>query len=191
MPSPFDLIVTLELGTRRRALALGEFVKALGDPSLLPKILALALGSGVAAVDPPPPPTPNEELANENRSPSTTSASLENRSNARNVNVNENIYIPVTLRGPEVPSGESGRADLERIAAHLADALSDWKSLAFFRKVARSVPESVIRDALTRALDLPAASIRRSRAAYFTSIVRPYLARSDPGRAGGDSWPGT
>ena len=63
--------------------------------------------------------------------------------------------------------------DPERVAAHLASALRDEKSIAFFRIVARAVPREVIRDALTRALD--ARSIRKSRGALFAHIVRPYL----------------
>lgn len=65
--------------------------------------------------------------------------------------------------------------DIERIAAHLASALRDEKSIVFFRLVARAVPREVIRDALMRALD--AQSVHRSRAALFAHIVRPHLSR--------------
>jgi hypothetical protein len=65
--------------------------------------------------------------------------------------------------------------DIDRVAAHLADSLRDWESIVFFRQVARAVPREVIRDALTRALDAPRESVRRSRAALFTHIVRPHL----------------
>lgn len=67
-----------------------------------------------------------------------------------------------------------------RIAVHLADRLADWKSLAFFRLVARSVPAQVIQGALTCALDVPAADLRVSRAACFTALVRPYLPKRKP-----------
>jgi len=63
--------------------------------------------------------------------------------------------------------------DIERIAAHLASALRDEKSIVFFRLVARAVPREVIRDALTRALD--AQSVHRSRSALFVHLVRRYL----------------
>lgn len=63
--------------------------------------------------------------------------------------------------------------DIERVAAHLASALRDEKSIAYFRLVARAVPREVIRDALARALD--ARSVRRSRAALFAHLVRPHL----------------
>jgi hypothetical protein len=38
----------------------------------------------------------------------------------------------------------------------------------------------VIRDALVKALDLRPADVRRSRAAYFTSLIMPHLRRCDP-----------
>jgi hypothetical protein len=71
--------------------------------------------------------------------------------------------------------GEGIRPEVEQTASHLADRLDDGKSLAFYRLVAGYVPAEVIRDSLTRALDVPAVNVRRSRAAYFTSLVRPYL----------------
>jgi hypothetical protein len=67
-------------------------------------------------------------------------------------------------------------SDAERIAAHLACALRDEKSLDYFRLVARAVPREVIRDALARALD--ARSVRRSRGALFAHLVRPYMQHS-------------
>lgn len=63
--------------------------------------------------------------------------------------------------------------DIERVAAHLAFALRDQRSLAFYRLVARALPREVIRDALMRALD--AHAVRRSRGALFAHIVRPHL----------------
>lgn len=72
-------------------------------------------------------------------------------------------------------SAGSLRPEVERTACHLADRLDDGKSLSFYRLVAEHVPSEVVRDALTRALDVPAANVRRSRAAYFTSLIRPHL----------------
>jgi hypothetical protein len=62
----------------------------------------------------------------------------------------------------------------------LADKLGDTKSMAFFRRVAEVVPAEVIRDALVRALDLRPSDVRRSRAAYFTSLIMPHLRRCEP-----------
>ena len=68
----------------------------------------------------------------------------------------------------------------ERTASYLADKLGDFKSMAFFRRVAEVLPPEVIRDALVKALDLRPADVRRSRAAYFTSLIMPHLRRCDP-----------
>jgi hypothetical protein len=63
----------------------------------------------------------------------------------------------------------------EQLAAYLATKLSDEKSIAWYRMVARRVDHNIIRDALMRALDIPARDLRRSRGAVFTAIVRPHL----------------
>ena len=77
--------------------------------------------------------------------------------------------------------GVSARAQAaERTASYLAERLSDTKSMAFFRRVAEVLAPEVIRDALVRALDLRPSDVRRSRAAYFTSIIMPHLRRCEP-----------
>jgi hypothetical protein len=79
--------------------------------------------------------------------------------------------------------GEGGSARkqaAEQTARYLADKLGDTKSLAFFRRAAEVLPPEVIRDALVRALDLRPSDVRRSRAAYFTSIIMPHLRRCEP-----------
>jgi hypothetical protein len=68
----------------------------------------------------------------------------------------------------------------ERTASYLADKLGDAKSIAFFRRAAEALPPEVIRDALVRALDLRPSDVRRSRAAYFTSLIMPHLRRCEP-----------
>jgi hypothetical protein len=67
----------------------------------------------------------------------------------------------------------------ERTASYLADKLGDPKSIAFFRRAAEVLPPEVIRDALVKALDLRPSNVRRSRAAYFTSLVMPHLRRCE------------
>ena len=85
-------------------------------------------------------------------------------------------------KGKEEGSGEepSGRDDddIHSLASYLADALHDRISLRWYELVARTVPYDVVRHALTRALDFRRDEVRRSRAAYFTAIVKPYVARS-------------
>jgi hypothetical protein len=68
----------------------------------------------------------------------------------------------------------------ERTASYLAEKLGDTKSMAFFRRVAEVLAPEVIRAALVRALDLRPSDVRRSRAAYFTSIIMPHLRRCEP-----------
>jgi hypothetical protein len=68
----------------------------------------------------------------------------------------------------------------ERTASYLADKLGDAKSMAFFRRVAEVLPPEVIRDALVTALDLRPSDVRRSRAAYFTSLIMPHLRCCEP-----------
>lgn len=83
-----------------------------------------------------------------------------------------------------VPFGEDGGPgeettdvdrDPERFADYLADLFRDDKSLAFYKLVCRTIPREVVRDALTRALDVPRRDVRRSRAAIFTALILPRL----------------
>jgi hypothetical protein len=72
---------------------------------------------------------------------------------------------------------EAGSLDLAAnwIAEDIARALEDPGSLRFFRKVALTVPLRVLSQALALALELRPDEVRRSRAAYFTALVRPHL----------------
>ncbi len=72
---------------------------------------------------------------------------------------------------------ESPAVEIRHKALVLAQQLDDERSLAFYQLVVRKIPEHIIRDALTRALDVPRRDVRRSRAALFTSIIRPHLPR--------------
>lgn len=90
-----------------------------------------------------------------------------------NVNVNENIYFPVTLEGKEGCRG--GEGDVLHLALELADALRDWRSMSFFRRVAATIPESIVREALSQVLETPDEEIIRSRAAYFTWLMRKHM----------------
>lgn len=97
-----------------------------------------------------------------------------------NANAFQKISGALAFRGKETSdvAGTPAYAtpvdnNTERVAHHLASALRDQKSLAFYRLVARAVPHEVIRDALTRVLDTQ--DIRRSRGALFAHLVRPHL----------------
>jgi hypothetical protein len=66
----------------------------------------------------------------------------------------------------------------ERLARHLAMTLAGddgLRNLAFYRKVARTMPRHVVLDALGRAKD--ARHIRKSRAHLFAFLVRQHLNR--------------
>jgi hypothetical protein len=78
--------------------------------------------------------------------------------------------------------GNHGGPSPEQLANELSDQLSDHHSLPFYRLVAVHVPAEVIRDALLRALEPAPRDIRRSRAAYFTALVRPHLPRRRRGQ---------
>ncbi len=149
MENPFDLVVTLDVGKHRRVITAREVAHELGDPSLAVRLVALALGPAV------------------HHAPAASEASTEAprvTRNALETNTNTRTRYAIDQSETDEP---------ERVAAHLASELRDEKSIAFFHVVARAVPREVIRDALMRALS--AKSIRRSRAALFVHIVRPYL----------------
>ena len=158
MENPFDLVVTLELGERRRVLTAREIAHALGDPGLAVRLVALAVGAA-ASVGQLPGPSPDEAIR-------VTRNAFQETNSTRTHNAT-----------PNAP-GARDLIDLEpeRVAGYLASALRDEKSIAFFQVVTRSVPREVVSDALERALN--ARNIRKSRGALFAHIVRPYLPRS-------------
>jgi hypothetical protein len=101
----------------------------------------------------------------------------------RERNGTENVLGQRSFGWDESAKGEGISAHAqaaERTASYLADKLGDRKSLAFFRRAVEVLPPEVIRDALVRALDLRPTDVRRSRAAYFTSIIMPHLRRCEP-----------
>lgn len=88
--------------------------------------------------------------------------------------------------GKEEGSGEKprgGHADHDVIhirAQYLADTLADPSSYAWYRIVAQHVPAGVIDKALAKARDVPASQLRKSRAAYFTALVRRHVQSTRP-----------
>lgn len=172
--NPFDVAVTLTLGTMRRVIASRDLARALDLPRLPAQLLAVLFSLDPEAVV---------------HSSSTREKGVGGR---------ERSPLPGTdgfqdsLSGPFVPGGEAGGLgdegegrgrtgavdnSTERLADYLASALRDEKSTTWFLLVAKIVPREVIRDALTRALDVPSRDVRRSRAAIFTALVRPYVTR--------------
>ena len=166
MENPCDLVVTLELGTRRRVVTVREIAHELGDPGLAGRLIALALGASRDS---------GERRGEGGGEGQVASAATQNafqeilETRLRSGSGEGAGGARVAEPEPTAP----GHEDVERVAAHLASALRDEKSIAFLRIVARAVPREVIRDALTRALD--AQNIRKSRSALFAYIVRPHL----------------
>lgn len=163
-----SLTVTLELGTHRRVLVGTELTDGTQrelarllfspHPTAIHTVIHGKEGEGGGWGSPPLPGTIGNE-GSQYRFPSV-----------------------VPGKGKEEGSGEepSGRDDddIHSLASYLADALHDRKSLRWYELVAHTVPHDVVRHALTRALDFRRDEVRRSRAAYFTAIVKPYVARS-------------
>ena len=155
--------VTIALGEREVSLLAAELAGRLGEPGLPGRLLGLL----VAAHDP--------QLVHEEggvgvgevpRLPGT----LERLSE---------ISFSVSVQGKGMGSGE-GENPGALLASYLATKLNDPKSLRWYRRVADSVPRHLIEDALRRALDLEPRETRRSRAALFTSLVRPHLSIHQP-----------
>jgi DNA-binding MarR family transcriptional regulator len=70
------------------------------------------------------------------------------------------------------PAGADGN---EAMAQYILEQLGDRKSLGFYRKVARLMPEGVIYRALSETKDADLTGrIRRSRGACFTDLVKRY-----------------
>jgi hypothetical protein len=166
MNSAFDCRVTIELGSHRRVVTLAELARALGLPDQAGKIGSVLF----AAACPEPIHTSTGE-----REP-TESMGLPPSPETKNERY-QKLYssFPLAGKGGESEGNHRGQ-EAERLAAYLADRLDDWKSHRFFLSIARSVPHEVVLAALASALDVPRADVRRSRAAYFTAVIRRYLA---------------
>ena len=159
--NPPLLRITLSLGSRTRDVAIAEMAEAFRSPDPCPSLVRLLLAGHPQAM---------------NKGRETTERGVLSLP----VTVNDdqdllpNSFSTVTVGNRRESRGREGGEpvdDSEALAAFLAERLRDWRSLGFYRKVARMLPESVVRDALTRALDVPAHAIRRSRGAYFTTLI--------------------
>ena len=163
-----DLEITLARAGRKCALTGAELARLLDSPAIVIRLAAVLysrsrLGTG-------------REVATEN-------AATVGQQETNEANEKESIRGQRSFAWDERSKGEGlstcARA-AEQTANYLADKLGDPKSRAFFRRVAEVLPPEVIRDALVHALDLRPADVRRSRAAYFTSIIMPHLRRCEP-----------
>lgn len=159
MTTDFALRITLELGTQRREFEVAELASVLDLDGLEPALLALLFRG------------PCPQVANKGR------GTLGGEVARKESNANGDIYSLVR-EGEERERGCRGKEreeGAEALAQYLADRLDDRKSLAFYRRLARTVPAETIRACLVRAIDLPPSSVRRSRAAYFTALCLSHL----------------
>ncbi len=154
-----DLRITLELGARRRVL-LGGDVAAVLSAQLLGLLLA---GRSENAR------TEGEPTEGEGKVP-----------------INE-IKTPDSDPSPSSRNIEASQTPLPKLdaatdwlAALLAHALKDERSIRYYHLVAETIPLGRIRGALSLALELDEREVKRSRAAYFTAILRPERARTSP-----------
>lgn len=108
-----------------------------------------------------------------------------NRLIERNVNGRKEIYNPETLEGMKGSRGRKGVWPVDNpddLAEYLATRLEDMHSLPFYQLLVRRVSRTILETKLSQALAIPAHKLRRSRAAYFTHLVKPYLRRPNRSR---------
>lgn len=152
----FTLRITLELGTRRREFEAQDLAATFGLDDLEPALLALLFQG------------PYPQLVNKRRG--TIGGGASRKENNENVS-----FVREEEERERGSRGEGREEEARKLASYLADRLRDAKSLALYLRITRALSESLVRDCLSRALDLPAREVKRSRAAYFTALCLPHL----------------
>lgn len=82
------------------------------------------------------------------------------------------------LRSIEGIGGAGGRGTLVD-PAEISRALGDEAGIAAIRRLVAQAPPELVELALTRTLAVPASQIRRSRGAYFSTVLRGLLRGPD------------
>jgi hypothetical protein len=162
-----DLEITLSRAGRTCALTGAELAQLLDSPGVVIRLAAVLYSRSRPVVGREGTAEKGEAVRQEE-----TSA----RNGMENVLGQRSFGWEESRRGEASTRGQAA----ERTASYLADKLGDPKSIAFFRRAAEVLPSEVIRDALVKALDLRPSDVRRSRAAYFTSLIMPQLRRCEP-----------
>ena len=162
-----DLEITLSRAGRTSTLTGSELARLLDSPGIVIRLAAVLYSRSR-------PVTGREGTTGIGEA---TRQEEPNERNGKKTDLQQRSFWDEGCRGEGIPA--CGQA-AEQTASYLADKLGDAKSLAFFRRVAQVVPAEVIRDALVAALDLQPSDVRRSRAAYFTSLIMPHLRRCEP-----------
>lgn len=178
--TPPTIVLALRMGSAGVCFDVPELAQALGlDAGMLRRSLVALLADSSRPAEGKP--TEGEEryvsfhtfTSIVDRRPSTDQRSSIKQGYSRTVTFPEG-------GGP----GEGGpRIESARLAELLAEALDDWGALAFLERLATEQPRELLLRGLEIALSTPPERIRRSRAAYFTGVVRR-LARARAARAG-------
>lgn len=166
------LWVELRLGSVRKASTVADLAVLLGEPELPARLLRVLFNASCPSSPRPSPQLIPGEVGGRGveRLPGFLGTQTEEKDPS------------VGVRGGEGCRGEAGPRwgqpvdDADRTARYLADRLDDPKSLRWYRLVCSALDATTVRDALVRALEVPRAEVRRSRAALFTSLVRPLVA---------------
>jgi len=172
-----DMLITIALGPRHRTVFARELAEALGVKDVRGALWQLLCGDDRADIHSPVD-SHNSASADPGKKGGRgiEGAPRQEETNERNNNYQKALALSVSGEGEEGCRGEEGESDKLRFAHYLAGRLGDLKSLSFYERVARQLPRETALDALARAVDVHPSSIRRSRAALFTAIVRPHLA---------------
>ena len=160
-----DVRVTIEIGNRRFVTDCATLEAATGA-MLRRALIRLALCGPIGA----------EDIHSQTRE-----GGGRGRENVSDNEFNTSVSEPfVSSRKREVSqtSGLDAIDDaVNAVALALAASLRDDHSERFYHLAASRLPLSLVRQALMQALELDASEVRRSRAAYFTAILRPHLGR--------------
>ncbi|MDP3216534.1 MAG: hypothetical protein Q8S73_20665 [Deltaproteobacteria bacterium] len=164
-PETLDLEVTLRIGTRSRRLPLVALAAALHQPR---EPLRAILAGLVFASSPDGFPShasgePTEGVVGERSTIGTFPEETE-----ETIRTNERNDGGVQGEGGHEPDGRPS-------AKFLAEVLDDARNLPALEQLVDGSPAWVLTAALDETLTIPAARIRRSRAAYFTAAVRRRL----------------
>ncbi|MDB4928258.1 MAG: hypothetical protein JWM10_742 [Myxococcaceae bacterium] len=165
MTSMLDVEITLHLGTRARRLPLVALAAALHQPR---EPLRAILAALVFASSPDGSPT---------HASGEPTEGVPERSIETIPETTERTIVRNDVGGVR---GEAGREPEGRPSARfLAEVLDDARNLPALEQLVETSPAWVLSAALDETLTIPAARIRRSRAAYFTAAVRRRLSSSN------------
>lgn len=165
-----DLEVILECGSRRRRLPLVALAATLNMPRATLRAALAGLLFGHSSCDGPVPRLGEPKGVNDrNVSPSGTIGTFPQKTLP-----SDRSIVLGGDRGEGRPDATAPSVEV------IAEVLDDRANLPALRKLLMGCPGDVISAALTETLAVPAARLRRSRAAYFTAAIRRRLASARP-----------